>query len=142
MGHRLDEIRPADLLTGSAEICVCVGLSALLAAGCAELKINGIFPLFLPAIVMCCWLRGVAGAAAATLLSMLVLWYFFLPPDGLVLPTVREDGHLLVFLGVAVFVCRIIIRQRQANAELMQENFELGYKVFLLREIRRRSAAE
>jgi K+-sensing histidine kinase KdpD len=142
MGRRLGELHPAELLAGSAEICVCVGLSALLAAGCVELQVNGIFPLFLPAIVLCCWLRGVAGAAAATLLSMLILWYFFLPPDGFVLPTLREDGHLVVFLGVAVFVCRIIIRQRQANAELMQENFELGYKVFLLRELRRRSAAD
>ena len=67
-----------------------------------------------------CWPTA-TGAAAATLLSMLILWYFFLPPDGLVLPTLREAGHLVVFLGVAVFVCRIIIRQRQANAELMQE---------------------
>jgi K+-sensing histidine kinase KdpD len=142
MGHRLDEIRPAELLTGSAEICVCVGLSALLAAGCAELHVNGIFPMFLPAIVLCCWLRGVAGAAAATLLSMLVLWYFFIPPEGFVVPTVREDGHLLVFLGVAIFVCRIILRQREANAALMQENFELGYKVFLLRELRRGSAVD
>ena len=57
-------------------------------------------------------------------------------------PSVREDGHLLVFLGVAIFVCRIIIRQRAANAELMQENFELGYKVFLLRELRRRSTVD
>jgi K+-sensing histidine kinase KdpD len=142
MNTRLQDIRPAELLTGLAEICVCVGLSALLAAACAELRINGIFPLFLPAIVLCCWLRGFAGAAAATALSSIVLWCFFVPPEGFIVPSLREAGHFVVFLGVAIFVCRIIIQQRQANAELMQENFELGYKVFLLRELHRRSPAE
>jgi K+-sensing histidine kinase KdpD len=142
MGATMDrpakDIRPGQILSGLAEIGACVGVSTLLAAGCTELKIAGQFQMFLPAIVLCCWLRGFAGAVAAALLSAVVLWCFFMPPHGFGLPTARDAAHLAVFLGVAVFVCRIVTRERRTNDQLMQENFELGYKVFLMREIRRR----
>jgi K+-sensing histidine kinase KdpD len=127
---------PSKLIGSLAEVCACVGLSTLAAAGLAEIDINGQFQVFLPTIVFCCWLHGFRGAVASSLLSALVLWYFFVPPPGFALPSLADTGHLFIFLGVAIFVCRIIDRERRANAALMQENFELGYKVFLLREIR------
>jgi K+-sensing histidine kinase KdpD len=138
MDRLAKHIRPAQILGGLAEIGACVGVSTLLAAGCAEVKISGQFQMFLPAIVLSCWLRGFAGAVAAAILSTLVLWYYFIPPDGFGLPNASDTAHLLIFLGVAVFVCRIVTRERRTNDQLMQENFELGYKVFLLREIHRR----
>jgi K+-sensing histidine kinase KdpD len=129
--------RHSTKLIGSlAEICACVGLSTLVAAGLAEININGQFQVFLPTIVFCCWLHGFRGAVASSLLSAIDLWYFFVPPPGFALPTLADTGHLFIFLGVAIFVCRMLDRERRANALLMQENFELGYKVFLLREIR------
>jgi K+-sensing histidine kinase KdpD len=118
------------------EICAYVGLSTLVAAGFAHIHINGQFQVFLPAIVFCCWRHGFLGGVVSSALSALILWYLFVPPPGFALPDLADAGHLVIFFGVAIFVCRIITRERRANDQLMQENFELGYKVFLLREIR------
>jgi K+-sensing histidine kinase KdpD len=142
MDSFLRSVRPARLVGGSVEVCACVLLSALLAAGCAQFEIPGQCEMFLPAIVACCWLRGLSGALAAGVLSVVVLWYFFIPPPGFALPSFHDSAHLLIFLGVAIFVCRILARERESNDQLMQENFELGYKVSLLREIRRPSSAD
>jgi K+-sensing histidine kinase KdpD len=130
------QLRLSDLPFLIAGICTCVGLSALLAIELARMEVNAPYQAFLPAIVLCCLLYGFGGAIIAVLLSALSLWYFFIPPGGFTLPDYAHAGHLLIFLGVAMFVCRIITRQRQANDQLVQENFELGYKVFLMREIR------
>jgi K+-sensing histidine kinase KdpD len=102
----------------------------------AEININGQYQVFLPTIVFCCWLHGFRGAVVSSLLSAVILWYFFVPPPGFALPDLSETGHLLIFVGVAIFVCLIVDRERRTNAQLMQENFELGYKVSLLRELR------
>jgi len=142
MDDFLRSVRPARLLGGLVEVCACVFVSALLAAACANFQIPGQCEMFIPAIVVCCWLRGLSGAVGAGLLSLVVLWYFFIPPPGFALPNFHDSGHLLIFLGVAIFVCRILARERQTNDQLMRENFELGYKVFLLREIRRGSSAD
>ena len=129
-------LHPSILIGGLAEVCACVGLSALAAAGFARLGIAGQFQVFLPAVVFCCWLHGFPGGVVSSLLSALILWYFFVPPPGFSMPDLSDASHLAIFLGVAIFVCRIVTRERRTNEQLMQENFELGYKVFLLREMR------
>jgi hypothetical protein len=81
-------------------------------------------------------LDGLSAGSSAAVLSTVSLWYFLIPPDGFALPGRSDAGHLLVFLAVATVVCWIIELQRRSNDQLAQENFELGYKVSLLRSFR------
>jgi len=100
--------------------------------------INAEFQAFEPGIVLACLTFGFVAGMAATAVSSVLLWYYFVPPPGFALPDFGESTHLVVFLAVSVFLCRVVTRQRQTNEELAKENFELGYKNFLLREIRSR----
>src|SRR6185437_1814212 len=99
-------LRLSDLIFGLAAICACVGSSALLAIELHRMNVNAPYQSFLPAIVLCCLLYGFGGAVIAALLSTLTLWYVFFPPTGFALPDSAHAGHLLIFLGVAIFVCR------------------------------------
>ena len=100
--------------------------------------INAEFQGFVPFIVLACLMFGFLAGALAAMGSAIVLWYYFVPPPGFALPTFGDTAHLMVFIVVAIFLCRVVTRQRQTNEELEKENFELGYRNFLLREIRSR----
>ena len=127
---------PLDELLILVEIVACVALSTLLAYGSVLLDMPARYLAFLPSIALCCLLNGLRAGAMATALSALSLWYFLIPPDGFALPSRADAGHLLVFLVVAAILCWIIEIQRRLNNQLAQENFELGYKVSLLRTFR------
>jgi K+-sensing histidine kinase KdpD len=125
-------------LTGAG---LFVLLSTVAAFAMQRLHVNAEFQAFVPAIVLACLMFGFFAGTFAAIGSALVLWYWFVPPPGFALPAFGESAHLIVFLAVAIFLCRIVTRQRQTNEELARENFELGYRNFLLREIRRRLRA-
>ncbi|HUZ73294.1 MAG TPA: DUF4118 domain-containing protein [Stellaceae bacterium] len=130
------QLDPAELAFRIAGVCACVALSAFVAHEFLEFHVNVPYLAFLPAVAMCCLFDGLAAGVAATVLGGLDLWYFFLPPDGFGVPNIANALHLFVFLGVAGFMCWVIHVQRRSNEQLMQENFELGYKLGLLRELR------
>ncbi len=134
----LKRFPPSDLRIGLVGAGLLVALGALAAFGMVEFRIDAEFQAFVPSIVLACLLFGFAAGTMAATVSVLILWYFFVPPPGFALPSFGEAGHLLAFLAVAIFLCRIVTWQRRTNEELAQENFELGYKNFLLREIRSR----
>lgn len=139
MNRMLKQLYAANVVGCLAEVAVCVALGAVLATVLEKCGVNAEFQAFLPGVALACWLRGFVGAVVSGVLSAIALWYFFIPPPGFALPGLSDTAHLLVFLGVAIFICRIITGQRETNEELVRENFELGYKVFLLRQIRRGS---
>ncbi len=100
--------------------------------------INAEFQGFVPFIVLACLMFGFLAGTLTAMGSAIVLWYYFVPPPGFAFPTFGDTAHLMVFIVVAIFLCRVVTRQRQTNEELEKENFELGYRNFLLREIRSR----
>jgi len=128
--------RLSDQLLRLASIVGCVGAGTLFALVFAMLDMSAPYLAFLPGIALCCMLDGLSAGSGAALLSALSLWYFMIPPPGFALPERSDVGHLLVFLAVATVVCWIIEWQRRSNDQLAQENFELGYKVSLLRMFR------
>jgi len=130
------QLNPSDLLFRLAGIVLCVVLSTVLAALFHDFNVNAPYLSFLPAVALCCLYGGTSAGVAAALLGGFSLWYFFLPPDGFALPTLKDAAHVAVFLAVSSFTCWIITLLRRANQQLVQENFELGYKVGLMREIR------
>jgi K+-sensing histidine kinase KdpD len=120
----------------NALIAACTGLSTLLADAFTALDMPMPFLTFLPSVAVWCLVDGLLAGVTATALSVLSLWLFLLPPDGFALPDWGDLGHLFVFVSVAALVCWIIEFQRRSNYQLAQENFELGYKVSLLRSFR------
>ncbi len=129
-------LNPADFTFRIAVVCICVALSTWVVHEFLRFHDHIFYLPFLPTVALCCLLGGLAGGMAATALCGLSLWYFFMPPDGFALPNLADAIYLAVFLGVAGFMCWVIHVQRRSNEELMQENFELGYKLGLLREAR------
>jgi hypothetical protein len=129
--------RPSDLVLRAAGICACFMVSTVLAVAFADFGVHSRYLPFLPAIAVCTMLGGRGAGYACVGLSGLSCWYFLVPGT-------KDTPHLLIFFAVSFFVCWIISLQRRSNDELIQENFELGYKVVLMREIRahlkRRSA--
>ena len=128
--------RLADLFLRCVGICACVTLSTVLAIGFVDFGINTRYLPFLPAIAVCSMLGGLGLGFACVFLSGMSCWYFLVPPDGFGIPNRTDATHLFIFLAVSFFVCWIINLQRRSNDELRQENFELGYKVVLMREVR------
>ncbi len=126
----------ASTLVRCGMVCALVGCGTLIAFAALRLGIHAPFLSFVPSIALCCLYDGFAMAAFATLLSGMSLWYFFIPPKGFGLPSAGDTGHVLLYLGVCLVMCLIIRYQRRFNDALAQENFELGYKVFLLRRLR------
>jgi K+-sensing histidine kinase KdpD len=118
-----------------------VALGTLGALLMQSVGIDAEFQGFVPCIVLACLMFGFIAGTAALIGSAVVLWYYFVPPPGFALPTFGDSTHLVVFLAVGIFLCRIVARQRQTNEELAKENFELGYRNFLLRELRARLRA-
>lgn len=118
-----------------------VALSAGLAFFTFAVGIDAPFQSFIPGIVLSCLVFGFGAGVAATVMSELTLWYYFVPLPGLAAPDFTDIGRLCFFLLIMLFLCRIVTWQRRANEVLAQENFELGYKNFLLREIRSRVSA-
>jgi K+-sensing histidine kinase KdpD len=119
-----------------AATILCVALSTLLADVFTIMGAPAPYLAFMPSIALCCLFDGLSAGALSTSLSTLSLWYFLIPPDGFALPERGDVGHLFIFLSVAAFLCWIIDSQRRSNDQLAQENFELGYKVSLMRTIR------
>jgi K+-sensing histidine kinase KdpD len=126
----------SDLVLMLLGIVVSVGLSTLLAYLSIIEDVPARYLTFVPAVAVCCLLNGLRAGTLAAALSALSLWYFFIPPPGFALPDWYDTAHLLIFLAVAAFVCWIIEFQRRSNDQLAQENFELGYKVSLMRAFR------
>jgi K+-sensing histidine kinase KdpD len=92
---------------------------------------------FIVAIVGCCAVGGWALASWALVFSSFGLWFFFLPPTGFAWPQYSDAGHLVVFVGVAFFVCWIVDGQRRVNDELSRDNVALGCKLSaLLRRVK------
>jgi K+-sensing histidine kinase KdpD len=125
---------------------VGAALFVALSAGLARLTFEvAPFQSFIPGIVLSCLVFGFGPGVATVLMSALVLWYYFVPPFGFSLPDFTHAAQLFFFLCITLFLCRIIAWQRRANEVLAQENFELGYKNFLLRGVsangKRRAAA-
>jgi hypothetical protein len=118
-----------------------VALSTGLAFLTFVLDIDAPFQSFIPGIVLSCLVFGFSAGVAAAAMSEIILWHSFVPPPGFALPDFSDSGRLLFFLLIMLFLCRIITLQRRTNEALAQENFELGYKNFLLREIRSRVSA-
>ncbi|HUK61036.1 MAG TPA: DUF4118 domain-containing protein [Stellaceae bacterium] len=116
-------------------------LGALGALFLQTLGVNAEFQGFVPCVVLSCLMFGFLAGAVTAAGSTVVLWYYFVPPPGFALPTFPDVAHLVVFLAVAIFVCSVVAGQRRMNAELEKENFELGYRNFLLRELRARLRA-
>jgi len=124
---------------------VGAALFMVVSAGLARLTfvvdIDAPFQSFIPGIVLSCLVFGFAAGVAAAAMSEVILWYYFVPPPGFALPDFTDLGRLCFFLAITLFLCRIITWLRRTNEALAQENFELGYKNFLLREIRSRLRA-
>jgi K+-sensing histidine kinase KdpD len=130
------QVHPADQALRLAGICVCVAASTLLVHVLLGFGINAVYLPFLPPVALCCLVDGLGSGLAATALCGLALWYFYVPPEGFALPDAAHALHLFVFVAVSAFMCWVIHLQRRSNQQLMEENFELGYKVGLLRELR------
>lgn len=137
----LKQTNPTDLTFRLVGAGLFVALGTVAAFAMLALGINAEFQAFVPSIVLACLAFGFVAGAVASAVSSLVLWYCFVPPPGFALPTFGEATHLIAFLGVSIFLCRVLTRQQRTNDELAQENFELGYRNFLLREIRSRLSA-
>ena len=134
----LKQTNPTDVTFRLVGAGLFVALGTVAAFVMLMFGIDAEFQAFVPSIVLACLAFGFTAGAIASAVSSLLLWYYFVPPPGFALPTFGETTHLLAFLAVALFLCRVLTRQQRTNDELAQENFELGYKNFLLREIRSR----
>jgi K+-sensing histidine kinase KdpD len=109
-------------------VAVCLVVDIALDA--ADIKTP--YLAFMPAIVGACALGGLSAALWATFFSSLGLLYFFIPPSGFALPNFSDLAHLLVFVGVSLFVCWVIDSQRRSNHELSRDNVILGCKISTL----------
>nr|MBA3533823.1 PAS domain-containing sensor histidine kinase [Ardenticatenales bacterium] len=81
-------------------------------------------PLFFIAVVASSWLGGVGVGLLATFLSLLVLNYFFTPPEYTLSFSFADSVRLAVFSLVALVVSRVTARHRrreQARAQLLAE---------------------
>jgi K+-sensing histidine kinase KdpD len=130
----LQETGPAGIIFRFAMVGALVGLGTLLDFAALQLDINAPYLTFLPVIALCCLIDGFGAGLVAAILSGISLWYFFVPPAGFGIPDRADAEHVAIYLCVCLIVCRIIQHQRRSNDQLAQENFELGYKVFLLRK--------
>lgn len=130
------QLHPADLAFRMVGIGVCVALSTLVAHEFLRFHVHALHLAFLPAVAVCCLLDGLAAGLAATVLGGLTLWCFFIPLGRFDLPDTAQTVHLVVFLAVAGFMCWVIDVQHRSNEQLTRENFELGYKLGLMRELR------
>jgi K+-sensing histidine kinase KdpD len=133
--------RLSDLSIPFIGAALFVALSTGLAFFTFAVDIDAPFQSFIPGIVLSGLVFGFGAGVAAAVMSDLILWYYFVPPPGAALPDFTDAGRLFFFLCIMLFLCRIVTWQRRANEALAQENFELGYKNFLLREIRSRVSA-
>lgn len=133
------QLRTPELLVVLLVCCAWVAIGSVLAYASVLIEARSSFLAFVPAIAVCCRLYDLVGGVISSGLSTLALWDWFVPPEGFALPTPEDARHLLAFLVVSIFVCWIIHRERRSNDELAQENFELGYKLFLMRALRGRT---
>jgi K+-sensing histidine kinase KdpD len=123
------ESRTSHIVLSAAISASAVALCLLFAEVLDRCGIAVPYLAFIPAIVGCCALGGWALASWALVFSALGLWFFFLPPTGFGWPEYGDAAHLVVFIGVAYFVCWIIDGQRRANVALSRDNVALGCKI-------------
>ncbi len=137
----LESSRLSDLPVRLGGAGLFIVLGTLGAFFMRALGIGAEFQCFVPFVVLSCLMFGFLAGAVTAAGSAVVLWYYFVPPPGFALPSFSDTSHLVVYLAVTIFLCRVVSRQRQTNEELEKENFELGYRNFLLRELRSRLRA-
>ena len=104
-------------------ICGCILVSASLAYVSFLLDADAQYLVFVPAVVLSCWLYEGFGATISIVLSALALWDWFIPPDGFAVPNAEDTRHLLAFMVVAAFVSWIIVRNRRSYDDLARDNF-------------------
>ena len=97
------------------------------------------FITFYLAVAVAAWLGGFGPAALATLLSLLVAWYFYLPPA---MSFRLGDPGSAITLGLFTFVClgigAITVALRTSLARAQQLAVEAPRQAALLRECQRR----
>ncbi|MEO8752274.1 MAG: DUF4118 domain-containing protein [Casimicrobiaceae bacterium] len=100
------------------------------------------FVTFYVAIALAAWLGGFGPAALATLLSLLVAWFFYLPPA---MSFRIDDPGSAIALGLFTFVClgigAITVALRTSLARAHQLAAEASRQAMLLREAERRLQA-
>ncbi|HEY3916667.1 MAG TPA: DUF4118 domain-containing protein [Stellaceae bacterium] len=128
----MEESRTFDIVLTAAIAGIAVAVCVVLAEVLHAWGIDVPYLCFILAIVCCCAVGGWALASWALIFSAAGLWCFFVPPTGFGWPEYSDAGHLIVFVGVAFFVCWIIDGQRRAVDALSRDNVALGCKVSAL----------
>lgn len=116
------------MTTSGLGVALCLAVDIALDA----FEIKTPYLAFMPAIVGCCALGGMSMALWAIFFSTLGLVYFFIPPSGFAMPSYGDIAHLLVFVGVSIFICWVIDSQRRSNDQLSRDNVILGCKISTL----------
>ena len=98
------------------------GIAPPLAVFAIELLLShptGRWSLFYPVVFACAWFGGVASGLVATLLSAMLVWWTFVPPEhALLKPGGAHYVVALVFIGMGVLISKMVDDYRRAAGVL------------------------
>src|SRR5262249_42344569 len=122
-------------------VACAVVLATILTEGSFALGAELSFEWYLAAVACVAWICGRASALATTILSSVVLDFFFLPVHGFSFGMgVTDTTRLLVFLGIAFLVTHLTSARRLAEVERVRREqllamvaHELANRIFGLR---------
>jgi K+-sensing histidine kinase KdpD len=112
----------------------CVGIAAAITATFAALElanfnIEAPYLLLLIGIIGAAVIGGQAAGIVALVVSMLLVWFFFIPPVwSFALPSWRYAATLLLFLAAAGCTCWLYHREKRRIDELSDANAALRAK--------------
>lgn len=80
---------------------------------------SGWWSLFYPAVFACAWLGGLEAGVAATLLSSALMWWYFVPPQHVIVkPAGPSYAFALVFVVMGVAISAVIRGLRRSTGVL------------------------
>lgn len=108
---------------------IAVGVTAIAALAALlldTLHVQAPYLAFLLSVLGSVALGGGAAGVCAAVLSAMLTWFFFIPPQWSFAPPTFSDGlTIALFFSIALLMSRVSDKQRQKVDELTEENFSL-----------------